>query len=139
MFRGDASVLAAQALRRLRRQLRKTGKHLAKLDPAGRHQVRIKAKKLRYATEFFSKTFGKNAQKRHSKFVSSLTKLQNALGELNDMSTARQCALAVAGRNAELAFRAGQIVGARNSDEPRLLAEAVRAFGQWSDAKRFWA
>lgn len=136
---GDASVLAAQALKRLHRQLRKTGKHLAALDPAGRHEVRIKAKKLRYATEFFSKTFGKNAQERHSKFASSLTRLQNVLGELNDIATGRQCALAVAGRNAELAFRAGQVVGARNRDEPRLLAKAVRAYEQWSGAKRFWA
>lgn len=79
----------------------------------GRHEVRIKTKKLRYTTELFSKTFGKNAEKRHSKFTSSLTRLQNVLGELNDMATARQCALAVAGRNAELAFRAGQVVGAR--------------------------
>jgi triphosphatase len=136
---GHASLLAAQALKRLHRQLRKTGKHLAALDPAGRHEVRIKAKKLRYATEFFSKTFGKNAEKRHSKFASSLTRLQNVLGELNDIATARQCALAVAGRNAELAFRAGQVVGARNRDEPRLLAKAVRAYEQWSGAKRFWA
>jgi CHAD domain-containing protein len=136
---GDASVLAAQALKRLHRQLRKTGKHLAKLDPAGRHEVRIKAKKLRYAAEFFSKTFGKNEKKRHSRFISSLARLQGALGELNDMATARQYALAVAGDNAALAFRAGQIVGRRNSDEPRLLGKAVWAYEQWSKAKLFWS
>jgi CHAD domain-containing protein len=136
---GDASILAAQALKHLHRQLRNTGQHLAALDPAGRHEVRIKAKKLRYATEFFSETFGKTARKRHSKFVSTLTKLQNALGELNDIATARHCALSVAGHNAGLAFRAGQIVGSRSRDEPRLLAKAVRAYAQWSDTKGFWA
>jgi CHAD domain-containing protein len=74
-----------------------------------------------YATEFFSRTFGKNAEKRQSRFISSLARLQDALGELNDRATARQCALAVAGRSAE----------------PRLLVKAVRDYGQWSDAKRF--
>jgi len=134
-----SSVLAARALKRLHRQLRKAGGQLAALDPAGRHQVRIKAKKLRYAAEFFGNTFGRNARKRHAQFIASLARLQDALGELNDRTSARQCALAVAGRHAELAFRAGQLIGARSRDEPRLLARAVRAYERWSHARRFWA
>ena len=137
--KGDASVLAARALKRLDGRLRKAGKHLGKLDSAGRHEVRIKAKKLRYAAEFFSETFGKSARKRHKKFIAPLTGLLNILGELNDMATTGPCARAVVGRSADLAFRAGEIVGRRKGDEPRLLARAVRAYEQCSDAKRFWA
>ncbi len=136
---GNTSVLAAQALKRLHGRLRKAGKHLGKLDQAGRHEVRIKAKKLRYAAEFFSETFGESTQKRHKNFISSLTRLQDALGELNDMVTAGQCARGVVGRSADLAFCAGQIVGNRNSNEPLLLAEAVRAYRQWSELRPFWA
>ena len=135
---GDASVLAAQALRRLRRQVCKMGKHLDTLDRVGRHEVRIKAKKLRYAGEFFSKSFGKSARNQHLKFIASLAALQDALGDLNDMATARRCALAVAGRSPELCFRAGLVVGGRDRDEPRLLAKAVRAYEQWTDARPFW-
>jgi triphosphatase len=136
---GDASVLAVQALERLNRRLRKAGKHLEKLDSAGRHELRIKAKKLRYAADFFSETFGKSARKRHGKFVTSLKRLVDALGELNDMATAGPCARAVVGRSPELAFCAGEIVGRRNSDEPRLIARAVRAYRQWSSVGPFWA
>ena len=137
--KGDASVLAAQALERLHGRLRKAGQHLEKLDPAGRHEVRIKAKTLHYAAEFFSETFGKSSRKRHEKFITSLKGLLSALGELNDMATAGPCARAVVGRSAELAFCAGEIVGRRNSYEPRLLAGAVRAYRQWSRVGPFWA
>lgn len=137
--KGDASVLAAQALERLQHRLRKAGKHLKELDSAGRHEVRIKAKELRYAAEFFSETFGKSARKRHEKFIASLKALLGALGALNDIATAGPCARAVVGRSAELAFCAGEIVGRRNSHEPQLLAGAVRAYRQWSSAGPFWA
>jgi triphosphatase len=135
---GDTSVLAAQALAHLHHQLRKAGDHLTTLGSLGRHRARIKAKKLRYAAEFFGETFGKGKQKRRSRYIASLTTLQDALGGLNDLATARRCALAVVGRNVELAFHAGQVVGGRDKDEPRLLAEARRAYEHWSSAKRFW-
>lgn len=137
--KGHVSILAALSLERLRGQVHKDGKHLRTLDPAGRHAVRIKAKKLRYAAEFFSETFGKDARKQHVKFIEPLTELLDALGELNDMATAGSCARAVVGGNAELAFRAGEIVGRRDSEEPRLLAGAVRAHRHWSAAQPFWA
>jgi triphosphatase len=135
---GDASLLAARALRRLRRQVCKMGKHLDTLDRVGRHEVRIKAKKLRYAGEFFSKSFGKGARNQRLKFIASLAALQDALGDLNDMATARRSALAVAGRSPELCFRAGLVVGGRDRDEPRLLAKAVQAYRRWAEAKPFW-
>ena len=135
---GDASILAVQALQRLRRHVCKIGKNLATLDRVGRHEVRIKAKKLRYAGEFFARTFSGSARKQYLKFIASLAALQDALGDLNDMATARRSALAVAGRSPELAFRAGLVVGGRDRDEPRLLAVAVRAYARWAGARPFW-
>ena len=135
---GDAGILAARALKRLWRQLCKSGKKLDTLDAAGRHKVRIKAKKLRYAGEFFTETFGKSAHKRHLKYIASLTALQDTLGNLNDMATARRSAVVVAGRSAELAFPAGLVVGGLVRDEPRLLGLAVLAYEQWTNAKPFW-
>ena len=108
------------------------------LDRVGRHEVRIKAKKLRYAGEFFSKSFGKGARNQRLKFIASLAALQDALGDLNDMATARRSALAVAGRSPELCFRAGLVIGGRDRDEPRLLAKAVQAYRRWTEAKPFW-
>src|SRR5690606_37311166 len=45
---------AAHALRDRRRKLRRKGRRLRHLDPAERHRLRIEAKKLRYAIEFFA-------------------------------------------------------------------------------------
>jgi triphosphatase len=135
---GGASVLAGKALGRLSRQLRKSGKRLAAHDAAGRHRTRIKAKTLRYAGEFFNETFDDGGHGRRSNYIDSLEALQDALGELNDMATARRTALATAGNSAELAFCAGRIVGAREQGQPHLLKKAVRAYERWRRAKSFW-
>ena len=135
---GSASVRATQALERLRRKVRKSGKNLTTLKPAARHKIRIKAKQLRYTAEFFAETFGKTTSRRHRKFLSSLKTLLDSLGELSDMTAARQNAAAVAGNSAEVAFRAGRIIGASDRDEPKLLAKAVRAYERWRRMRSFW-
>ena len=65
--RGDLpiAVFAAEVLTRRWRKLRKKGKALAQLDARRRHKLRIQAKKLRYAVEFFASLFdSKRALKR---------------------------------------------------------------------------
>src|SRR5262249_15407193 len=58
-----------------------------RLDPQHRHKLRIQAKKLRYAAEFFAPAFPrKRATRRRKDFVASLQQLQDALGELNDIA-----------------------------------------------------
>ena len=133
-----ASTLATKALNRLYRQLRKSCKHLKTLDPVRRHRTRIKAKKLRYAAEFFAGTFGKGRKKPRQRFIAALDALQNALGDLNDVAMARKTALAVVGRSTPLAFHAGRLIGKQDRDEPRLLAKAVQAYDRWQQAKPFW-
>jgi inorganic triphosphatase YgiF len=135
---GDASTLAAHALSRFRHQLHKSARHLASLDPRARHRVRIQVKKLRYAVEFFTESFGRSTHKQRRKFIASLNVLQHTLGKLNDMAMAPKTALAVAGRSAQLAFRAGQVIGGRDRDEQRLLAEAVNAYKRWWNVRPFW-
>jgi CHAD domain-containing protein len=51
-----AAVAAEQLGRRWKKNL-KSGKHLDTLDPQHRHKLRIRAKKLRYAAEFFAPAF----------------------------------------------------------------------------------
>jgi triphosphatase len=135
---GDASALAAQALGQLSHQLRKKGKHLAALKPAARHRARIKAKKLRYAAEFFDKLFGKHAQKRRSKFIGALAELQDALGALNDLTVARRTARVAAGDNGTLAVRARQMMSVHDRNDSHLLAKAVRTYERWLRARPFW-
>lgn len=135
---GNSSTLARHALSRLHHRLRKAGRDLTSLDPAGRHIARIGTKKLRYTAEFFGKTFDRSEEGHRRRYIASLIALQDALGELNDLAMVQECACAVAGHSAELAFHAGQIIGDRRTEQTRLLAKAARAYGHWREAKPFW-
>lgn len=89
----SARDFAASVLERLRRRVKKRGRHLARLEPEERHRVRIEAKKLRYGAEFFGPLFPeRKAAKRHKGFVGALSDLQDHLGGLNDLSTAHEIA-----------------------------------------------
>jgi triphosphatase len=132
-------AFAAEALDHLRKAVRKQGKDLSGLDPVVRHHLRIKAKKLRYAAEFFEHAFD-IPDKRRRRFIGKLKALQDALGELNDIAVAPQTALhGVFGRKAsDLAFTAGKWVGAMKAREPELIETAMDAFGDFKAAKPFW-
>lgn len=76
-----ARGFAAAVLHRRRRKVKKLGRRHATLDTAGLHRLRIHAKRLRYAVEFFRPLFGKRDVRR---FLAALTELQDCLGALND-------------------------------------------------------
>ena len=132
---------AAAILDSRRRKVRKRGRHLDRLDPMARHRVRIQAKKLRYAAEFFAPLcHGKSERRRHAKFVKALKAMQDGLGTLNDIATGRELAAGLARKRAvaEPAFGAGLIAGAEGSQEPTLLQEAAAAQRRLAKAKPFW-
>jgi triphosphatase len=137
---------AVEELSRRRKKVKKEGKRIAKLDPAARHQLRIRVKKLRYAAEFFSKLFsGKKRRKRE--ILASLKKLQDALGDVNDVAV--QAGLkgeiiggkgrkSAAANNQHRAFAAGLIIGHQKARLESLLNSAEDAFSDFKDAKTFW-
>jgi CHAD domain-containing protein len=132
LLRMPAHDFAAETLDRYRRRVKKRGRALAALDPEARHQVRIEAKKLRYAAEFFTSLFGdKKAKRRTKAFLSALEELQSSLGALNDIATANEMAH-------ELSARGITLPDAGGNDEDRLLIEAEAAHEALVDAKRFW-
>ena len=78
-------LFALDELARRHEKVRKLGKHLDALDVLGRHKFRIRIKKLRYATAFFSGLIkGKRNRKSCNVALDSLKRLQDALGKLND-------------------------------------------------------
>jgi len=136
---GPASVFAPEALRHLRKAVRKKGRRLAHLDAHQRHKLRIKGKKLRYAAEFFSGLCDARPARRR-KFLSRLRRLQDRLGELNDLAVAREkAAQLVQHGSPDIAFAAGQIVGARQAEEKALARKAADAYADFAAARRFWA
>lgn len=84
-------AFAARLLARRRRRLRRLGHGLAKLGARRSHSVRIETKKVRYATEFFAALWpSRDARKRHGKWLDELERVQDRLGELNDLAIGRR-------------------------------------------------
>ena len=128
---------AVEALDRLHRQVERRARDLADLDPEARHHLRIRAKRLRYAAEFFADLFP--ARRRRARYLKALERLQDRLGELNDLAVARDRVPGEAALDdASVAFAAGRVIGRRERDEAALLASAVKACGRFHDARPFW-
>ena len=133
-----ATTLAGDALARSERRLRKRGKRLRQADAAGRHRVRVAAKKLRYAAEFFAPLFrhaGVNA------YIDALAKLQATLGHLNDMAAASRLIdelLAPAGNDVELSHAAGIVRGWTAATSARELERLRKSWRQFAKTRPFW-
>jgi inorganic triphosphatase YgiF len=143
------STFAIDVLERRRRKLRRDSAHLARLDREGRHQVRIDAKKLRYAVEFLADVaVHRGAYKRYRAFLAALKALQTDLGELNDMAQTQAMAAQLARRfaerkggvraNAELVFAAGREAGRVEAKVGPGLETAAETCRRFRDAKPFW-
>jgi triphosphatase len=130
-------VFAAEQLRRRLRKVRKRGKQLGQLDTNKRHKLRIQVKKLRYAAEFFSGLFqNKKAVRRQKKFMPALERLQDGLGDLNDIAVdERLIASAAAPKRA---FAAGLLTGREEARENEALSNAIDGYTKLVKAKSFW-
>ena len=116
--------------------LRKRGKRLQELDAAARHRLRIAAKKLRYAAEFFAALYPK---RRVRPYVESLAAVQDVLGSLNDAATLlRLLEEALAGARARDARVAGMIQGWSAASTHLQLDALRRVWDQWRRQKPFW-
>jgi CHAD domain-containing protein len=82
-----AGEWAARVLDKLHRQTLKRGRGFRKLDPAGRHKVRVAAKRMRYATDFFEDLYRRKPVRR---YADRLRPLQDELGRMNDLATLRR-------------------------------------------------
>lgn len=149
LSRGPVPAFAAGALDRRRRKLESRSDRLDRLSDDERHQVRIDAKKLRYAGEFFRSLYPtKKAQRRAESYLKGLKALQDDLGELNDIAQAqdftRTLAAGFAQRKGgpaarrELIYAAGREAGRRQAAAPSLLASAEALHARFRRAKRFW-
>ena len=129
-----ALVTAAGMLDRLRRQMKRRGKHLATLADHDRHRVRIVGKKLRYTAEFFADLYrsGK-AVRRRDRFLVAIEELQTALGHLNDLASGRALLAELGIANADAILASG-----KHADTRRLLTQAEQAHDDLIEVKRFW-
>lgn len=138
---------APQLIAKKLKRLRKRARHLAEADAETRHDIRIAAKKLRYMSEFFDNLVqGAKRRARYKTFVSSLEKIQGALGEMQDGEARAQFLQALvtnmtgdepANRAAITAFAAGVFTAVEQPKEKKLLRKAEKAFARIAKAEPF--
>jgi inorganic triphosphatase YgiF len=122
---------AERAVRRQHRKALRNLRRVAALDPDARHQLRIRLKRLRYASEAVAPVFGRD---RKDPYIDALARLQDDLGGAADarvgMRLARKLRIAAAVRRAvDSALAAAEAASLR---EVGAHAAALR------DAPRFW-
>jgi inorganic triphosphatase YgiF len=131
---------ARAVLKRLHRKLVNQGTDLAALDETGLHRLRIRAKKLRYAAEFFRSLFGKNSAK---SYIAAVVAVQERLGTFNDSTVAKSIVADLAKRASDIdteafARASGAALGwsaCRADADLQRLPETWAAF---IDAKPYW-
>jgi triphosphatase len=84
---GSAADFADGVLRRRHRKLCKKGDDHRELTLPELHELRISAKKLRYATEFFRRFY---PRKRVKEYLIAMAALQEVLGGINDAAVGRR-------------------------------------------------
>jgi triphosphatase len=125
-------ALAPEVLETRHRKLRKAGRHIGSLTAEERHALRIRVKKLRYASDYLAELYPGGRAKRYAK---ALARLQNVLGALNDGVVARV-------RLADLGLAdapAGCLVeGWHACQTERWLAQLPRAWRRFAEQELFW-
>ncbi len=134
-----ARGFAKTVLTRRQRQLARCGPagKLSAMPARKRHRLRIAAKKLRYAAELLEPLFSRKEAKRYAR---RLEKLQDALGELNDIANGLRMTAEVArgardprhdaaGRHVEAALR---------ESERAKLPKIDRAWKRFAQLRPFW-
>lgn len=125
---------AAEVLRKRWKRLKRAARGMETLDAAQLHEMRLDAKRLRYAAEPFAALWPGKAARRFNK---RLAVLQEALGLANDAAVARGLAARLAGRGAS-GFAIGAVTGfaAGRAEGSRLAA--IAAWDALRRAGPFW-
>ena len=140
---GDASLpkVARRILSRQWKRARKRGHAARNRDEGDLHRLRIALKKLRYTAEFFAPLY---KQKKVKAYLAKVRKLQDHLGEINDIAHVRTTLSNLMRdggprKNAELNFAAGMVTGWYRAHRPRLAKQALKRWQRFRKINPFWA
>jgi triphosphatase len=129
--------LADAILEKRYKQLKRHGRKLAGMSAEERHAARIAAKKLRYSAEFFSALYPTSAS---HKFLRALAKLQDVLGQLNDIANTEALIqrLSSAKPNQDLSQALHIFKGWGAAHALNKLEEMDTAWSRFAHCKPFW-
>jgi CHAD domain-containing protein len=125
---------AAHALKRRLARLAEAGDDLSGLAPEDLHHVRIRAKRLRYAAEFFAPLYARHDTRR---FIRRVVAVQEHLGHLNDGAVARGLMAQLTGAGG--GYAAGVVRGYVAAGLRGTRAKSVRSWKKLRRAEPFWS
>ena len=123
---------AMGVLRSRWKKLSNAGKGLDDLDNPALHQVRLKAKRLRYAAEFFAPLFPEKPTRR---FIRRLSVLQETLGLFNDTAVAEALLRELA---VKPGYAAGLLLGFTAARGVRARPKIAAAWARFRRGDPFW-
>ena len=118
---------AGRRLDRLWDTIEAVGPDIAHLDEFTRHELRIQVKKMRYAIEFLRGLYP-TARHDEKRFAAAVEELQESMGKLNDLATARSLTTEPVGDD--------WLIGA--PEERIHLREAEQAYRDVEEVGPFW-
>ena len=135
----DVRSFSGAVLDKAHRKLLKRGKGFAVLDTRERHKLRIRIKKVRYAAEFFRPLY---REERSETYLRALRAMQEDLGRLNDVESARGLIDGLETGDAEqgrhIARAGGLVVGWHRHAAALREEQLVRHWRQLKQAEPFW-
>jgi triphosphatase len=126
---------AARVLSRRLKRLIQVEDDLAKLPPDALHAVRLHAKRLRYAAEFFAPLYPGNGTGR---YLRRLAQLQDRLGALNDVTVATGLLGELAGNGGSHAFASGLVLGFAGAHANRTRGKIDSVWQKFRRQTPFW-
>jgi len=133
--RAPLHELASHLLQQCWKKLQRHAHRFATLDAAGRHTLRIRTKKMRYACDFFSSLY---PDKRSQRMRDPLTRLQDALGQLNDIAVTEQRIAELGLRGEQQWLAAGRLLGWQACVAAESLKAAAGICRELDEQPRFW-
>jgi CHAD domain-containing protein len=121
----------SKKLKKWDRKVVAEGINLPALDMEARHELRKRGKKLRYALQFCESIL---PQRRLGVYKKSLARVQNILGEMNDLIVARERFVGLRDTQPSAWFACGWITSRLDA----LTIEATQAFSELSQTHRPW-
>ena len=121
----------SKKLKKWGRKVVAEGTQLPTLDMEARHELRKRGKKLRYALQFCESIL---PQRRLAPYKKALARVQNILGEMNDLIVARERFVGLRDTQPSAWFACGWITSRLDT----LTHEATQAFKALSQTHRPW-
>lgn len=124
---------AAACLEKHWRKTRQRGKGFSALDAAGRHRLRLAAKRLRYAADVLAPAFGEAGP-----FLDCLGAIQTRLGAMQDSVVAIGLLSQACGRSSAMGYDAGRLVGVLAAERRSLGRGGDKAWRKLLRERPFW-